>query len=788
MELMEDGNLMDRVQILLQRDLGYYEEHQTVLQENLCLGAVGGPFDFPRYASFAAVKLVKWWEEEFYSCFHHPSGLMEPPEKQEQPKEEVSVKKLPASEFVEMVQQSAEKLLEHLHTLSQESLDHADLAVLTATLGAASLCKNALWCFNEQLRKEQKSLSLHQPSRLMQEMVEALAERLLDLHCRLLALYVLQDADSLNWESQHAFFEGQRGSFTIQMWWFYMQGAREDLWNTVPPKTAQRVLAGMLNESLTILTARYSQAKPSLARSPLVVTDIGNILVCVRHLLPSICTSGNELLGLAGPGSNKAARDVHAKCHDLLCTLLLRGCPLATLYKVFRKGADVAPLFNARPLAPATWFVLVAPKLFPGDPPRGDMNSLSDRNAVAVELSVLCAQPEANWPLLVKVLLMRNCVATTILLSHLLRTDLQHQDLTLASIESCGGFLCGATAGCWVEGSQLTPSQVLSALVQIIVIICGDPEGGGMRALHAALSPLLQQDGMDWSCLDKRQMWAEQRRPAWLSALISLVKDSLGPSTVSWATSVDNILQGLHQLGDTIPVGVALVAKLLDDILPADVSPFGGHTLMQLLGAAIYAELIKEGSDAALTLAEEWCGLNTELFKEDVAVVVGAAQERAAELEEDLAEQDSGAEVIEELPQMAEVFVSRLLLTSTGRTSVKIVFKFIQHNVAWLMGQLGVQESRASAPPVHVPAARPAPPPLLHAMFHIGGSRVFDELLTGAWQLNWVSLLHTELGISKTQMTQQLTRRAEFREPHFLNDHDAKVVATLSMIFGVDPI
>ncbi|XP_059470698.1 uncharacterized protein LOC132193812 [Neocloeon triangulifer] len=784
MELMEDGNLMDRVQILLQRDLGYYEEHHTVLQENLCLGAVGGPFDFPRYASFAAVKLVKWWEEEFFSCFHHPSGLIET---RIHTKEELDVKKLPSAEFVEMVQQSAEKLLEHLHTLSQESLDHADLAVLTATLGAAALCKNALWCFNEQLKKDAKSLSLHQASRLMQEMVEALAERLLDLHCRLLALYVLQDADSLNWESQHSFFEGQRGSFTIQMWWFYMQGAREDLWNTVPPKTAQRVLAGMLNESLTILTARYSQAKPSLARSPLIVTDIGNILICVRHLLPSICTSGSELLGLVGPGSNKAARDVHAKCHDLLCTLLIRGCPLATLYKVFRRGADAAPLFLPRPVSPATWFVLVAPKLFPGDPPRGDMHSLNDNTAVAVELSVLCAQPEASWPLLVKVLLMRNYVATTILLRHLLKADIQYQDAVHSSVEGCGGFLCGATAGCWVEGSQLTPSQVLSALVQIIVVICGDPEGGGMRALHVAFSALLQQDGMDWSCLDKRQMWAEQRRPAWLSALVNLIKDCLGPSMASWATSVDNIFQGLQQIGDTISVGVVLMAKLLDDILPADVSPFGGQTLMQLIGAAVYAELVKSGADAPLRLAEEWCGLDTDLFREEVAAVVVAAQERAAELEEDLAEQDSGSEVIEELPQIAEVLVSRLLLTSSGRTSVKIVFKFIQHNLAWLMGELGAQESRTAAPPVHVPAAKPAPHPLLHAMFHIGGSRAFDELLTGAWQLNWVSLLHTELGISKTQMAQQLTRRAEFREPHFLNEHDAKVVAILSTIFGVDP-
>ena len=49
---------MDRVRILLQRDMGYYQAHQTVLQENLCPGVVGGLLDFPHYASFAAVKLV----------------------------------------------------------------------------------------------------------------------------------------------------------------------------------------------------------------------------------------------------------------------------------------------------------------------------------------------------------------------------------------------------------------------------------------------------------------------------------------------------------------------------------------------------------------------------------------------------------------------------------------------------------------------------------------------------------------------------------------------------------
>jgi len=32
--------------------------------------------DFPRYASFAAVKLVMWWEEQFSGAFRRPSGLI----------------------------------------------------------------------------------------------------------------------------------------------------------------------------------------------------------------------------------------------------------------------------------------------------------------------------------------------------------------------------------------------------------------------------------------------------------------------------------------------------------------------------------------------------------------------------------------------------------------------------------------------------------------------------------------------------------------------------------------
>lgn len=166
------------------------------------------------------------------------------------------------------------------------------------------------------------------------EMTEALAERLLDLHVRLLSLYIIQDADCLHWEKTQPFFESERGSYTIQMWWLYMQGTKQDLWNSVPPSMAKRVLAEMLNETLTILTVRYEQIVPSVARSQLLLVDISNLLMSVADILPSVCENGEALAGLNVTQQSKSIRDIHCKCHELFVILLSRGMPLGALYKV----------------------------------------------------------------------------------------------------------------------------------------------------------------------------------------------------------------------------------------------------------------------------------------------------------------------------------------------------------------------------------------------------------------------------------------------------------------------
>lgn len=320
------------------------------------------------------------------------------------PQSNVTVKTSDPDKFVNLVTKSADLLLEHIHRLSQESLDHADLSVLTATIGAAALVKNSLSVYMQAAttticppKGDEKGGALKLSFKQYAQMSEALAERLLDLHCRLLLLYIIQDADCLHWEDTQPFFESERGSYTVQMWWHYMIGTKTDLWNSVPPKMAQKIFAGMLNETLSVLTVRYTQIVTSVARSQLHLVDICNMLLCIAELLPHVCESGEAYVGLQLSNQSVIVRDIHAKCRELFYCLLLRGAPLGVLSKVgedrekqessnlehvfFRSFARVRTTWKClvhAMVCPAHGLYLHCPVTFPrSNPASGSPNSLT---------------------------------------------------------------------------------------------------------------------------------------------------------------------------------------------------------------------------------------------------------------------------------------------------------------------------------------------------------------------------------------------------------------------------
>lgn len=60
--------------------------------------------------------------------------------------------------------------------------------------------------------------------------------------------------------------QGERCSFALQMWFYFLCGLRSDLWSVLPPELAKDVLGYVLAETLQLLVRRYSRVRASYKR------------------------------------------------------------------------------------------------------------------------------------------------------------------------------------------------------------------------------------------------------------------------------------------------------------------------------------------------------------------------------------------------------------------------------------------------------------------------------------------------------------------------------------------
>ncbi|XP_043467980.1 uncharacterized protein LOC122502134 isoform X2 [Leptopilina heterotoma] len=790
MEIMEDGNLVDRVRILLQRDMKYYQEMQTVLREPVCVRVSGGKLDFPRHASFAAIKIVTWWEAEFKVAFKGPSGLSSKSEENDPTAddEEVVIKTMQPPELILLVIDTSEQLIEHLHTLIQESLDHADLTVLTATLGAAALVRNCLWCYSQRAKGKvsgDSSEKLYKCYKSFQEMAEAVAERLLDLHCRLISLYVLNEADSLNWECEKSFFEKERSSYVIQMWWLYMQGTKADLWNTVSPKMAQRIFSGMLNESLTILTSRFVHGRASLSRSEQFWADAFNVLCCTAYLTLSSCQDGKEMIGLQKIKMPVLMRDIHSKCYELLVCLLLRGTPLKILYQVFRNGLEDLTISQPR-CGPAPWLIMSAPDLLGFE--EGNRKKISKFQDVILEINVLKSQPQPNWSQLVKVFLMKDYVVSKLLLRSLVRQSIgKCEDIQLMKSKeekklenTCGGFLCAGNSCRLIL--NITSTSALFSLVYILINTANDP----------------------------LNVW-NQSRPPWLNALLSPLNSMMKPIVETLLDAVKTgasiyqamslALACLMELHISAPIGILRTAIAMNEKIPAHCRPIGGSVLLQIMCAALYTALLQvsasikselpqnpmnlkkepgsfdpnDKSASSLALAEALCSIDEDnkhtVQIDDFLKIV----KRSIDSRKQMNNVD-----IEDMCPYIEVLTDELLFKSEGRHSLKIAHEYLIRASDFVLEALKSQNVDNSE--VNIPADVPVKMKTLsYIMFHIG-DKPFDQLLIGYDDKNWERMFSIPLSISPERIRGQLLVRPDLRNIDRLTSDEQEVANFLKQL------
>lgn len=64
----------------------------------------------------------------------------------------------------------------------------------------------------------------------------------------------------------HFLPQGERCSFSVQMWFYFLCGLRSDLWAVLPAELARDVLGQVLTDTLQLLVRRYARARASYKR------------------------------------------------------------------------------------------------------------------------------------------------------------------------------------------------------------------------------------------------------------------------------------------------------------------------------------------------------------------------------------------------------------------------------------------------------------------------------------------------------------------------------------------
>ncbi|XP_033750005.1 LOW QUALITY PROTEIN: uncharacterized protein KIAA0825-like [Pecten maximus] len=302
----------------------------------------------------------------------------------------------------------------HLTKLSGDIPRNAPMKSLYAILSSAAYIRNHLYHYESVLSPEESSKKVFTVLyKQYEELVEALSKLTTEIHNNFMATSILHDTESNNWADTKEFFEGERCSFTIQMWNYHMRGLRHDAWSMCPPRLGQRIYSKVLHESIHILAKRYAHAKPSYRRTEQYRTDVLSILLCMGELLLPACSSVSMYLDVGH--SQLPHYLIQNLCSTLLASVAIVTSPLDILYKVFKRGfydcsdkqtSEIVSPVEDVPGSNTDWLSWIQPTIFQAGHKHYD--DMQTTTALYIQCKLLLSQPEIDWAMIVKALVMKN--------------------------------------------------------------------------------------------------------------------------------------------------------------------------------------------------------------------------------------------------------------------------------------------------------------------------------------------------------------------------------------------
>ncbi|XP_039423595.1 uncharacterized protein KIAA0825 homolog isoform X1 [Corvus cornix cornix] len=316
------------------------------------------------------------------------------------------------SNFLEACSKVATAVLARLEEKSKDVPLKAPLQDLYASLSTAIYVFQHFTMYSSLMGETSKKPLFLVPVQQYQEFIDILQFQVTNYCVRVCATSILQDAESHYWDDCKAFYEGERCSFSVQMWHYFCCALHHDLWTILPPKTAQEILTEVLERSLDILSSRYCQVCPSYKRTLQIRIDIAAILMSTEDMLWSICSSVQKFLNPHKDRDLKICK-IHSHCNSLISVLAILTSPLKNLYETFLDNSDehLPQDFSEVFYHPLHWLFCIPSSCF-------FLLKTPSAREMATQglLKLLLSQPYCNLNLLLETLLHCDCLLVKILL------------------------------------------------------------------------------------------------------------------------------------------------------------------------------------------------------------------------------------------------------------------------------------------------------------------------------------------------------------------------------------
>ncbi|XP_064295527.1 uncharacterized protein KIAA0825 homolog isoform X2 [Phalacrocorax carbo] len=385
--------------------------------------------------------------------------------------------------FLEACSKVATAVLARLEEKSKDVPSKAPLQDLYAALSTAIYVFQHFTMYSNLMRETIKKPLFLVPVQQYQEFINVLQFQVTNYCVRVCATSILQDAESHHWDDYKAFYEGERCSFSVQMWHYFCCALHHDLWTILPPKTAQEILTDVLEESLSMLSSRYCQACPSYKRTPQIRIDIAAILMSTEEMLWSVCSSVQQFLNPREDRDLKIYK-IHSHCNSLLSVLAILTSPLKNLYETFLNNSEerLPQDFSKVCYHPLHWLFYIPSSC------SSLLKTPSAREMAAQgQLKLLLSQPYCNLNLLLETLLHRDCLLVKILL----RSSKQINNKQPTLIETIFTVLSYCTLSPKSLGiafeTYMEKEQLWNCLCNMTVSSCGESEPEVIRCLKLTL-------------------------------------------------------------------------------------------------------------------------------------------------------------------------------------------------------------------------------------------------------------------------------------------------------------